>query len=75
MLFTPLMWKPFDWTDLPVYILRARLIERRRALGLQACEAIKRAGENNIKNVQISCSCSIIFQPVEISIRRVMAQL
>ena len=58
-----------------IYILRARLIERRRAIGLQACEAMKRAGENDIKSMQISCSCSIIFQPVEISIRRIMAQL
>ena len=46
------MWDASIWLDVPIDILRARLIRRWRDHGLPDREAIKRAEENDLKNAQ-----------------------
>ena len=46
------MWDAGIWLDVPIDILRARLIRRWRDHGLSDREAIKRAEENDLKNAR-----------------------
>ena len=46
------MWDTSIWLDVPIDILRARLIRRWRDHGLSDREAIKRAEENDLKNAR-----------------------
>ena len=46
------MWDTSIWLDVPIDILRARLIRRWRDHGLSDMEAIKRAEENDLKNAR-----------------------
>ena len=46
------MWDAGIWLDVPMDILRVRLIQRWRDHGLSDREAIKRAKENDLKNAE-----------------------
>ena len=46
------MWDAGIWLDVPMDILRVRLIQRWRDHGLSDREAIKRAEENDLKNAE-----------------------
>ena len=46
------MWDTGIWLDVPIDILRARLIRRWRDHGLSNTEAIKRAEDNDLKNAR-----------------------
>ena len=46
------MWDAVIWLDVPMDILRVRLIQRWRDHGLSDREAIKRAEENDLKNAE-----------------------
>lgn len=46
------MWDGGIWLDVPIDILRARLIRRWRDHGLSDNEAVKRAEENDLKNAR-----------------------
>ena len=46
------MWDAGIWLDVPIDILRTRLIKRWRDHGLSDREAIKRAEENDLKNAR-----------------------
>ena len=46
------MWDATIWLDVPMDILRARLVQRWRDHGLSDSKAIKRAEENDLKNAK-----------------------